>query len=219
MTIVLSPFIKKVIKVPKEIQFIIFRFVIHNYLRRTNMDEFPENESLCSEEIFRPPLNHLTALMGFDTDLDNIIAIAIEELTFDESIFSRPQLSKFRDFVLAKLIKIRLRAPFGIELNKYSIELLNHGCYEYLIFYISNPDSRFIDGNLKFITFLTVKLDSLSDLYKETKDLKLLERLKRLRLKCLKILATSSQLDLLDEAMAQKLISWSRENQVVFLKM
>ncbi|GME84669.1 unnamed protein product [Ambrosiozyma monospora] len=219
MVIVLSSFVKEVIiALPTEIQCIIIRFVIHNYLKSTSF-QFPEDQTLANPfyfptsmdttaERFQTPLHHLTNLMGIDTVWDNLLVGVIKELTFDHSIFYSKQLDKFVDFVWAKSIKIHLEAPaLGIKLDHVGIELLRHGCCEYTST-VTASDLKVVDAyNWKFITVPVCDLKLLSNLFEVTENLKLLERLK-----CLKISTASSQKDLLDDELAQKLMTW-RSNQ------
>ncbi|GME84567.1 unnamed protein product [Ambrosiozyma monospora] len=207
MTIILSSFVKEVINVPKEIQFIIIKFVIHNYLKITSFGSmFIEQPLYPSPVCFANPLHHLTALIGINAFLDNILAETIRGLTFDESIFESKQLNKFVDFVLDKSIKIHLQTRFAIKLDELGVKLLNHGGCEYTST-VPMEELNVVDGNsLKFISFLDCDLGSLGELFEVTEDLKLLERLE-----CLKITADSSLMVLLEEEIAQALISWRRD--------
>ncbi|GME84717.1 unnamed protein product [Ambrosiozyma monospora] len=205
MAIILSLYVKEVIKVPKEIQFVILKFVIHDYLENTSFDSYRH----FSPQLYATPLHfsyrlpHLTTLIGIDSILDNILADVIKELTFGERIFYSKHLKKFVDFVLAKSVKINLHASFGIELDKVGIKLLNHGCYEYTSTVSDKTLVNFYYNHLEFITFLGCDLDLLGHLFEVTEELKLL-----VSLKCLKISTKSSQIDLLSEEMIQKLIAW-----------
>ncbi|GME75301.1 unnamed protein product [Ambrosiozyma monospora] len=217
MTLVFSPLVKELIDVPLEIQLNIVKYVILDYLR-TSGCEFSGERWFTMDTtagLFQTPLHHLTVLMGIDTVWDKLLAEAIEELTFDHSIFYSKQLDKFVDFVLTHSIKIHLKAPYRIKLNKLGLELLHHGCRRY----ISTVNSETLDldldldvnvdvdvNSLEFITFLNCALESLGDVFKWTKNLELLEHLT-----CLKILTASSQMDLLDEEIVYKLVSWRRE--------
>ncbi|GME85177.1 unnamed protein product [Ambrosiozyma monospora] len=221
MTIVLSSFVKEVIKLPTEVQFIIIKFVILDHLK-TTFFAFPDEQKLTNPffassedtnlELFENQLyyllHYLTALMGAHAVLDNILAKIIEELTFDHSIFESKKLNKFVDFVLNKSIKIHLRAPFGIKLDKLGFELLCHGCCEYTS--TVNIDTALVlhdDNDFKFITFLECHyFHLLDDLFKVTENLKLLENLKGL-----KISITSSNMDWLNDEIIEKLIAWRSE--------
>ncbi|GME80335.1 unnamed protein product [Ambrosiozyma monospora] len=147
--------------------------------------------------------------MDIDTVLDNILADTICELTFDGTIFESKVLNKFVEFVLAKSIKIHIKSDLRIRLDKIGLELLNHGCSEFVANYESHkrgecPD--FPDNSLNFITHLNCDLWSLGDAFKVTQNLKSLERLRGIKIST----TTSSVMHLLDEKTVQKLITWRR---------
>ncbi|GME82045.1 unnamed protein product [Ambrosiozyma monospora] len=206
MTIVLSPFVKEVTKVPGEIQFLIIKFVIHDYLENTDFKWYhkAKTQPLYPTPVhFAKPLHYLTALMSLDTLLDDILAEAIKEFTFESSIFENKQLKKFVDFVLSKSIKIHLQTYIHVKLDKTGVELLNHGCSKYTCV-IGRCLGEIADRSIfKFITFLSLELYAFHDLFKRTENLKLLKRLK-----CLRISTRTSVMGLLNEEIVQKLITW-----------
>ncbi|GME77373.1 unnamed protein product [Ambrosiozyma monospora] len=206
MAIVFSSYVKEVIKVPKEIQFVIIKWVIHDYFANLGFDWYRHiQQPLYPRPVyFAIPLQYLTTLMDIDTILDNILAETIRDLTFDDSIFQSKQLNKFVDFVLAKSIKIHLQAPFSIKLDKVGMILLNHCCCEYT----STVSNKYLKdlyyNHLQFITFLGCDVALLGHLFEVTEELKLL-----VRLKCLKISGIfNPEMDLLNQELVQKLIAW-----------
>ncbi|GME77382.1 unnamed protein product [Ambrosiozyma monospora] len=208
MTIVFSSYVKEVIKVPKEIQFVIIKWVIHDYLENISFDwDKHIHRPLYPRPVyFTIPLRFLTVLMDIDPLLDNILADVIKEMTFDGSIFESNQLKKFADFVLAKSIKIHLQVPFSIKLDKVVMILLNLGCCEYT----STVSNKYLKdlyyNHLQFITSLECGVALLGHLFEVTEELKLL-----VRLKCLKISGIfNTDMDFLVQELVQKLIAWRR---------
>ncbi|GMF00008.1 unnamed protein product [Ambrosiozyma monospora] len=187
MTIVCSPCVKEVLKVPTEI----VKFVVLNHLKITGL-QFEDPGLWDTPSLFlKTPLHHLNEFMGIDTIWDNILAAVKKELIFDEPIFQSKQLNNFVEFVLDKSIKIHLQAPLRIKLNKIGIELLHHGCCEYTSRLESSDSVSLDDNNLRFITFLECAVDVFGDLLKVTEDLRLLDRLTRLKISR----TSSSQMD------------------------
>ncbi|GME74764.1 unnamed protein product [Ambrosiozyma monospora] len=79
-------------------------------------------------------LAQLVSMMGYSTDFDTVLCMAIQELSLDSSIFISPHFEKFAKFVITKSLKIKslqIDPPFrdvALLNNPDTIRLLKSHC-------------------------------------------------------------------------------------------
>ncbi|GMG19633.1 unnamed protein product [Ambrosiozyma monospora] len=214
---ILSSFVQEVTQqLPPEIQCTIIKLMIHNYLRNTGFEptlgetsKLSEFNELSIEPLiesnslqFHKPVHYLTSFIGVEPLLDNIMSSLIQELVFDPSAFQSNQLQKFVNFVLARPIKIRLKATSAFDVDQDVLsDLLCQRYGEYIADY-ERTNFPLNSNYLNFATVVNCALHLLSNFFETTIFMPLSH------LKCLKISVTSSSIEILKESLLLRLLHW-----------
>ncbi|GME72151.1 unnamed protein product [Ambrosiozyma monospora] len=175
----LTPFVKQVTTgLPLELKCQILGMVVYDY--------FAGIQHFC---LFNST-THLLSLIGIHSVLDDVLALVIPRLQFDESLFSDSHFQQFLEFVLSRSIKIEMTINYSVrssnELHTDDpdvLKLLQFGCRK-----LSNNGGEWIDKNmisdaneLEFVTLLDFDISSLHSLA-EIMDLSQLHRLRTIKL-------------------------------------
>ncbi|GME72226.1 unnamed protein product [Ambrosiozyma monospora] len=88
-------------QLPLEVKFVVLKEVMVNFLN-SKRDRMRYRSNKCHDMIAQ-----FVSMLGYNTDLDMILSMVVQELNLDSSIFSSPHFERFARFVIKRSLQLK----------------------------------------------------------------------------------------------------------------